>query len=109
MVRVSGVSMEPTLRSGDLLLVRYAAAPRRGDLAVVRLPNADDGTARPIAVKRVTGTDPQDPSRWWVERDNPREGVDSWRVGGIPAADILAVVVARLWPHPTRLRPDRPA
>ena len=100
MVRVSGVSMEPTLRSGDLLLVRYAAAPRRGDLAVVRLPNA---------VKRVTGTDPQDPSRWWVERDNPREGVDSWRVGGIPAADILAVVVARLWPHPTRLRPDRPA
>ena len=29
---------------------------------------------------------------WWVERDNPAEGVDSWLVGAIPDGDVLAVV-----------------
>jgi hypothetical protein len=33
-----------------------------------------------------------------VERDNPDEGVDSWQVGAIPEADVLAVVRLRLWP-----------
>ena len=89
--------MEPTLLEGDRLLVRWGARPRVNRLALVRL------TDRPLSVKRVTG---RDDDGWWVERDNPRVGVDSWLVGSIPAADVVAVVVARVWPRPSRrLRP----
>ena len=92
--RVSGESMRPTLSPGDLLLIRYRAQPRIGRLVVVRLP------ARGLAVKRVTRRDPEG---WWVERDNRAAGVDSWLVGAIPDADVVAVVVCRLWP--VRARP----
>jgi phage repressor protein C with HTH and peptisase S24 domain len=87
--RVSGDSMRPTFQPGDLLLVRYGAAPRIGRCAIVRLPG------RGLAVKRVTR---HEPAGWWVERDNPAAGVDSWLVGAIPDADIVAVVVRRVWP-----------
>jgi phage repressor protein C with HTH and peptisase S24 domain len=86
---VRGRSMQPTLRDGDRLLVRHGAVPRLGDLAVVRLP---EGV---LAVKRVTR---REPGGWWVERDNPREGVDSWTVGAIPDPDVVAVVLLRVWP-----------
>jgi phage repressor protein C with HTH and peptisase S24 domain len=88
---VRGRSMLPTLRDGDRLLVVHGAAPRVGRLAVVRLP---DGV---LAVKRVTR---REPGGWWVERDNPAEGVDSWTVGAVPDSDVLARVLARLWPRP---------
>jgi hypothetical protein len=81
--------MRPTLHDGDRLLVRHGAAPRAGDLVVVRLP---DGV---VAVKRATM---RRDGGWWVERDNPDEGVDSWQVGAIPEADVLAVVRLRVWP-----------
>lgn len=85
--------MLPTLRDGDLLLVRFGGRPTVGRLAVVRLP---DG--RPLGVKRVTQ---RVADGWWVERDNPREGVDSWQIGALPDAAILAIVLARLWPRPS--------
>jgi phage repressor protein C with HTH and peptisase S24 domain len=86
---VRGRSMQPTLHDGDRLLVRHGAAPRVGDLVVVRLP---DGV---LAVKRAGF---RADGGWWVERDNPREGVDSWLVGAIPDADVLAVARTRVWP-----------
>jgi hypothetical protein len=45
----------------------------------------------------------RDPDGWWVERDNPAEGVDSWSVGAIPDADVVARVLGRVWPRPRRL------
>jgi phage repressor protein C with HTH and peptisase S24 domain len=87
---VRGRSMLPTLHDGDRLLVRHGATPRVGDLAVVRLP---DGV---VAVKRVTM---RQRDGWWVERDNPAEGVDSWLVGAVPDERVVAVVRARLWPQ----------
>lgn len=89
LVRVQGRSMRPTLFSGDRLLVRYDAVPANGDLVVVRLPS---GT---VAVKRAHRREPEG---WWVERDNPAEGVDSWSVGAVPDYDVLAVVRCRVWP-----------
>jgi hypothetical protein len=86
---VRGRSMQPTLYDGDRLLVRHGAVPREGALVVVRLP---DGV---VAVKRATM---RRDGGWWVERDNPAEGVDSWQVGAIPERDVLAVVRARVWP-----------
>ena len=82
--------MQPTLNDGDLLLVRVGVAPKPQSLAVVRLPGRQG-----LSVKRVVGADAEG---WWVERDNPREGVDSWAVGAIPTSDVVAHVVTRIWP-----------
>jgi phage repressor protein C with HTH and peptisase S24 domain len=92
---VRGRSMEPTLFDGDRLLVRYGASPRVGRLVVVRIPD------RPLSVKRVARRTPEG---WWVERDNPHEGVDSWLVGAIPDDDVVARVVVRVWPWRVRRR-----
>lgn len=88
--------MLPTLRDGDALLVRWGAAPRPGRLAVVRLPGE-----RPAAVKRLARRDAEG---WWLERDNPSEGVDSWQVGAVGDGAVLGVVAGRCWPRPGRLR-----
>ncbi|MBA3265294.1 MAG: peptidase S24 [Nocardioidaceae bacterium] len=93
LVVVRGRSMQPTLRERDRLLVRYGVVPTLGQLAVVRLPD------RPLAIKRVTGRETQG---WWIERDNPAEGVDSWLVGAIADDDVVAVVRWRVWP-PSRM------
>jgi signal peptidase I len=95
---VRGRSMEPTLYEGDRLLVRYRARVRPGTLVVVRLPD------RPLSVKRA---ERRVVGGWWVVRDNPAEGVDSWTVGAIPDADIVAAVVARLWPLARRAKRAR--
>lgn len=84
---VRGRSMLPTLRDGERLLVRYGRRPTPGDLVLVRLPD------RPLSVKRALR---REAAGWWVERDNPNEGIDSWHVGAIPDADVVAVVRLRL-------------
>jgi hypothetical protein len=95
---VRGRSMLPTLREGDRLLVRWGGTVRAGALVLVRLPD------RPLSVKRAVR---READGWWVERDNPAEGVDSWLVGAIPEGDVVAVVLARLWPRPRPLRSRR--
>jgi phage repressor protein C with HTH and peptisase S24 domain len=105
-VLVHGRSMEPALHEGDRLLVLYGARARRGRLAVVRLPDDAAGAPRPLAVKRLTHRDPDGGDGWWVERDNPKEGLDSWAVGAIPASGIRARVVLRV---PARLHVWIPA
>ncbi len=84
---VRGRSMEPTLVDGDRLLLLHGVSPRVGGLAVVRLPGGV------VAVKRAVR---REPGAWWVERDNPRVGVDSWLVGAVPDRDVVARVVLRL-------------
>lgn len=86
---VRGRSMEPTLLDGDRLLVRHGAVPAAGRLAVVVLPGGVLAVKR-LAHRQATG--------WWVERDNPVAGVDSWTVGPVPATDVRAVVLCRIWP-----------
>ena len=96
MVVVEGRSMLPTLRPGDRLLVGYDRPVRTGDVVVVRLPD-DAG----LGVKRALR---HDDDGWWVERDNPAEGADSWSWGSSLAdADVVGVVRWRLWPRPGRV------
>jgi hypothetical protein len=88
-VLVRGRSMEPTLRDGDYLVVRWGGRPRPGRLALVRWPD------RPLSVKRLAVLADDG---WWVERDNPAEGVDSWQAGPVTPDDVLATVLFRCWP-----------
>jgi len=88
--------MRPTLEPGDRLLVRYAAPVAPGRLVLARFA---DGT---LAVKRAIErreTRSREPG-WWLLSDNPEEGVDSRHRGVIADPDVLAIVVARLWPRP---------
>lgn len=99
MAIVRGRSMLPTLRDGDRLLVAYGARPRPGRLVLCRLPPDADGVCPPLAVKRLKGAakmDGRPGPGWWVERDNPAEGVDSWSVGPLSPDAIRAVVLCRV-------------
>src|SRR4051812_16828918 len=96
MAVVRGRSMEPTLRDGDRLLIRYGGRVRPNALVVVRLAD------RPVAVKRA---ERRVDGGWWVTRDNPDDGVDSWTVGPIADDHVVAVVLARIWPMLRRRRP----
>ena len=87
--------MLPTLAPGDRLLVQWGARAWPGRLVVVRLPG------RGLAVKRAWR---RQPDGWWVERDNPAQGVDSWLVGAVPDHDVLGVVRWRYWPPRRRMR-----
>src|SRR5215213_7311290 len=94
-VVVRGRSMEPTLHDGDRLLVRWGhGRARAGAVAVVRLPD------RPLSIKRLAF---REPGGWWVERDNPAAGADSWQVGAISDEDLIGVALFRLAPSPGRI------
>src|SRR4051812_4066103 len=96
--------MAPTLRHGDQLLVVRRRRARPGALVVVRLP--DDR----LAVKRLVRI--VDTGALWVEGDNPFGSTDSRSFGPLPAAAVVGVPVARLWPHPrllTRAAPPQRA
>jgi hypothetical protein len=88
--------MEPGLREGDRLLVRYGDVVRPGVLVLARFA---DGT---LAVKRVAEAREtrSGGEGWWLLSDNPAEGVDSRHRGVVPAEEVLAVVRLRVWPPP---------
>jgi signal peptidase I len=94
-VVVSGPSMVPTLRPGDVLLVRHRAAVRPGDVVLARYRALPDR----LVVKRAVR--PED-GGWWLASDNAFAGGDSTTHG---VADVLASVTLRLWPGlPRRVR-----
>ena len=96
MAKVHGRSMEPTLHAGDRLFVSYAREARAGDLVLARFP---DGA---LVVKRVADvreTRTGAPGVWLLS-DDPHHGVDSRHRGVIADTDVLAVVLARVWPRP---------
>ena len=94
-VTVRGPSMSPTLADGDVVLARFDARPRPGDVVLVRWPSRPGQMSVKRAV-RPAG------DGWWVRGDNPFGTTDSDDLG---AAEVLAVVRARCWPRPGRLRP----
>ena len=88
--------MRPTLESGDRLLVRYGAPVTAGRLVVARFADGTLAVKRAVEPRRTRADGPG----WWLLSDNPDEGVDSRHRGVVAEADVLAVVVARLWPRP---------
>ncbi|MCW2787262.1 MAG: peptidase [Marmoricola sp.] len=98
---VAGRSMEPTLRAGDRLIVRYGAPVAVDDLVLARFA---DGT---LAVKRVAYAAVTGTSRpgWFLLSDNADEGVDSRHRGPLAAEDVIAVVRAKVWRLRRQVRP----
>jgi signal peptidase I len=95
MAVVTGASMRPGLRDGDRLLVDHRRTPRAGDVVVARLPTGTVVVKRAVE-RRETRTGAPG---WWLLSDNAEEGrADSRAYGVIAAADVLAVVVTRIWP-----------
>jgi phage repressor protein C with HTH and peptisase S24 domain len=83
--------MVPSLKHGDVLLVRRGGRPiRPGDIVVAHFP------VRPglLVVKRATR--PLE-SGWWVQGDNEFATDDSRTYG---AAIVVGRVVCRYWPNP---------
>ncbi len=92
-VVVRGPSMAPTLSDGDVILVRFGAAPTVGDVVLVRW----DARPAQLSVKRAG--QPVD-GGWLVSGDNRFGSTDSATLG---PARVLGVALARLWPRPRRL------
>lgn len=69
--RVSGPSMEPTLRHGQFVLVDPGRRPGVGELALARHPT-EPGV---LVVKRVAQI--RDDGRYELASDNPAAGTDS--------------------------------
>lgn len=88
--------MLPTLREGDLLLVRTGVRPRPGDLVVARFVDGTVAVKRAVEERRTRTGGPG----WWLLSDNPDEGVDSRHRGVVADDQVLAVVRLRVWPTP---------
>jgi signal peptidase I len=88
--------MLPTLREGDLLLVRHRVRPRPGDLVVARFADGTLTVKRAVEARRTRSGAPG----WWLLSDNPDEGVDSRHRGPVAESDVLGVVRLRVWPTP---------
>jgi nickel-type superoxide dismutase maturation protease len=82
--------MSPTLSDGDVVLVSLRARPRPGAVVLVGWPQ------RPgvLSVKRAVG---RHGDGWWVLGDNAAASTDSRQLG---TAEVLGVVIARIWPAP---------
>ena len=86
--------MEPTLESGQFVLVDPHAVPGVGEVVVAQHPSQ----AIEI-VKRVVSIDPMGLVE--LRSDNPDEGTDSRTFGRLDVAHILGTVTISLdWPFP---------
>jgi phage repressor protein C with HTH and peptisase S24 domain len=92
-VEVSGPSMTPTLRHGDVVIVRHGARVRPGDVVLARFRTLPER----LVIKRAGQA--RD-GGWWLESDNAFAGGDSAAHG---PADVLGRVVVRVRPGTPRL------
>lgn len=88
--------MVPTLRDGDVVVVRHGARVRPGDVVLARFRALPDRAV----LKRVSR---REGDGWWLASDNPAAGGDS-SVHGL--ADVQARVIAswRRGSRPQRVR-----
>lgn len=90
-VIVAGRSMEPTLVSGDRLVVARTGPPKTGDLVALR----DPFDRRRVIVKRVAAVHR---GELVVRGDNADASVDSRVFGPVPNRDVLGKLVRRYAP-----------
>ncbi len=95
-LRVTGDSMRPILKAGDLVLVdtrAYTAVfPQVGHIVVARHPYQRDLTI----IKRVTAVSPE--GRVDLRSDNAAAGQDSRQFGPISSERLIGRVTAKIEP-----------
>jgi signal peptidase len=74
-VIVSGKSMEPTLKNGDLVVALERSSYRVGDVVAYRVPKGEEG-AGALVIHRITGGSAD---QGYVLRGDNRQGEDLWR------------------------------
>jgi hypothetical protein len=90
--------MVPTLRDGDLVLVRHGARIRPGDVVLARFADRADR----LVIKRAVRPEP---GGWWLASDNAAAGGDSAVHGsGVVSARVVLRRPARRW-WPARIGP----
>jgi hypothetical protein len=104
-VRVSGPSMAPGLRTGDRLVVRRGARVRPGDVVLARFADLPDIWVLKRAARPAEGSVD---SGWIVESDNPFAGGDSSVHGPAQVAG-RAVLLLRAGRRIPQRVPPRPA
>lgn len=85
-VGVVGGSMEPTIRAGDLCVVRKTQRIAPGEIVVAYHPNRESFLLVKRAIRREGG-------RWWLEGDNALASDDSRQFGAIDPSLILGKVI----------------
>ena len=74
-ITVAGVSMEPTLRAGDLVIMTRATVYEPGDVVAYRVPDGDPAAGRHV-IHRVIGGGPEE--GYLLQGDNT-PAPDRWR------------------------------
>lgn len=72
---VSGTSMLPTFKPGDLVVVRRARSYHRGDVVTYRVPHAQPGAGARVIHRIVGGS----PSTGFVTKGDNNGYTDLWR------------------------------
>jgi signal peptidase len=85
---VSGVSMQPTLETGDLVVLQASEGYAIGDVVAFRVPDENPG-AGSLVIHRIIGGSADD---GFVTQGDNKPAPDEWR----PTDDL---VVGRLWVH----------
>lgn len=92
--------MVPTLRHGDVVIVRHGAQVRPGDVVLARFR---DGPDRPV-LKRVSR---REGAGWWLVSDNAAAGGDS-SVHGVADVHARVILCWRRGTLPRRVRHSAP-
>lgn len=98
--KVSGHSMEPTFKEGQVLLVSsvpyFFQQPKVGDVVVIkgpRDPSTNSGQGGRLLLKRIKK---KEKDKYFVAGDNPQASTDSRTFGVIIKDNILGKVILNL-------------
>jgi len=86
-VIVSGVSMQPTYQSGDLVVMRRSSSYAAGDIIAYRVPKGEQGEGS-LIIHRIVARD----EKGYITKGDNRAANDLWR----PSVDDIA---GQAWLH----------
>ncbi|XP_050523868.1 mitochondrial inner membrane protease subunit 1-like [Daktulosphaira vitifoliae] len=105
----SGNSMEPSIKSGDIVIVQRFSTffndINKGDIVMTKSPI----NYKQFVIKRVRAMDGQTIRKGtkylmipkgsvWLEGDNQKNSIDSWDYGPVPKGLINGRVLYKIWP-----------
>lgn len=90
-LEIDGDSMSPTLKNGDLVLIKLSAEVEAGDIVLAHHP-FDKGAK---LIKRIWRIQPD--GKYFLIGDNLPQSTDSRHFGALPATDILGKAEAKLY------------